>query len=83
MTLHHIEDVEGLFVRIYDQLAPGGRVAFADLAPEDGTFHAEDVPGVMHHGFEAAELLRWLEAAGFVDLQVRTATSLRRPGSMI
>jgi ubiquinone/menaquinone biosynthesis C-methylase UbiE len=85
MTLHHIEDVERLFVRIYDQLAPGGRVAFADLALEDGTFHAEDVPGVMHHGFEAAELLHWLEAAKFVDLQVRTAHVIektRADGSM-
>jgi ubiquinone/menaquinone biosynthesis C-methylase UbiE len=78
MTLHHIADVEGLFIRIYDRLAPGGHVALADLALEDGTFHAEDVPGVMHHGFEPAELLRWLETAGFVDLQVRTAHVIKK-----
>lgn len=73
MTLHHIEDVEGFFVRVFDRLADGGRVAFADLALEDGTFHSKDVSGVMHHGFESVELLRWLGTAGFVDLQVRTA----------
>jgi ubiquinone/menaquinone biosynthesis C-methylase UbiE len=78
MTLHHIEDVKELFVRIFSRLGQGGRVAFADLALEDGTFHPEDVPGVMHHGFEATELLRWLETAGFVDLQVRTAHVIKK-----
>ncbi len=78
MTLHHIEDVAGLFARVHDRLAPGGRVAFADLAREDGTFHADDVPGVMHHGFDPAELLRWLRAARFVDAQVRIAHVVRK-----
>jgi trans-aconitate methyltransferase len=26
MTLHHIADVEGLFIRVFDRLAPSGRV---------------------------------------------------------
>ena len=60
-------------------LAPGGRVAFADLAKEDGSFHGPDVPGVMHHGFEPAELTRWLEAAGFADVRVRIAHRMNRP----
>ena len=78
MTLHHIEDVAGLIARVHDVLAPGGRIAFADLAKEDGSFHAPDVPGVMHHGFEAADLTRWLEAAGFADVRVRVAHRIRR-----
>jgi SAM-dependent methyltransferase len=78
MTLHHIEDVEGLFVSVYKRLAERGRVAFADLALEDGTFHSEGVSGVMHYGFEAAELLGWLDAAGFVGLQARTAHVIKK-----
>ena len=85
MTLHHIDDVATLFRRVYERLAPTGRVAFADLALEDGTFHADGVPGVMHHGFEAATLLDWLTVAGFVDVQARTAhvvKKTRADGSM-
>jgi SAM-dependent methyltransferase len=78
MTLHHIEDVAGLIARVHDVLAPGGRIAFADLVKEDGSFHAPDVPGVMHHGFEAAELTGWLEAAGFSDVRVRIAYRIRK-----
>jgi SAM-dependent methyltransferase len=85
MTLHHIEDVETLFRRVYERLAPAAWVAFADLALEDGTFHADGVPGVMHHGFEPATLLDWLEHAGFVDVRARTAhvvKKTRADGSM-
>ncbi|MCO5105750.1 MAG: methyltransferase domain-containing protein [Burkholderiaceae bacterium] len=78
MTLHHIEDVAGLIARVHDVLAPGGRIAFADLDREDGSFHGADVPGVMHHGFEAAQLTRWIEAAGFADVQVRIAHRIRK-----
>lgn len=78
MTLHHIEDVAGLVARVRDVLAPGGRIAFADLAKEDGSFHGADVPGVMHHGFEPAELTGWLEAAGFSDVRVRIAHRIHR-----
>lgn len=78
MTLHHIEDVAGLIARVHEVLAPGGRIAFADLAKEDGSFHGPDVPGVMHHGFEAAELTDWLEAAGFVDVCARVAHRIRK-----
>ena len=59
MTLHHIEDVELLFRQVVSLLAPGGRVAVADLCAEDGSFHgAAEVP---HCGF-AEETLRGLAA---------------------
>lgn len=70
LTMHHIEDVEGLLARIHDGLAPGGRIALADLAREDGSFHREDTAGIMHHGFDSAQLKRWAEVAGFADISV-------------
>jgi SAM-dependent methyltransferase len=78
MTLHHIEDVAGLISRIHDRLAPGGRIAFADLAREDGSFHDADTAGIMHHGFEPAELTAWLQAAGFIDIAVSTIYQVRK-----
>ena len=56
---------------------PGGRVALADLHREDGSFH-EDARDVFHLGFEPSELQTLLAAAGFVDLDVTTATITRK-----
>lgn len=81
MTLHHIADVPGLFARLRERLAPKGRVALADLAREDGTFHTPDIPGVMHHGFDPEDLLRWLRAGGFEDPQVRPVHVVRKAGA--
>lgn len=78
MTLHHIKDVQGLMPKIFAQLNPGGRIAFADLAEEDGSFHGEDRPGVHHHGFSAARLTSWLSAAGFEDIEVEVVYQLTR-----
>lgn len=78
MTLHHIADVAGLFARLHGALAPGGLVAMADLLTEDGSFHGPEVPGVMHHGFSADELTRWLQEAGFVETGVREVHRIRR-----
>lgn len=78
MTPHHIEDVERLLSRIHGGLAPGGRIALADLAREDGSFHGLDAPGIMHYGFEPVELLRWAQAAGFADINVATVHQIRK-----
>jgi SAM-dependent methyltransferase len=72
MTLHHIHDVQGLLARLANILAPGGRLALADLDREDGTFHG-DMEGVAHHGFERAAFEDWLRAAGLEDIAIRTA----------
>lgn len=77
MTLHHIQDVPGLLARLADILAPGGRLALADLDREDGSFHG-DMEGVAHHGFERAALERWLRAAGLEDVAIRTAHVMRK-----
>lgn len=81
MTLHHIADVEQLFKQVYQCVIPGGRVAFADLAREDGTFHADNVSGVEHHGFDEATILNWIKAAGFVDAEVHQAYLVKKQGA--
>ena len=79
MTLHHVEDPGPVFRAFLERLRPGGRVALADLDREDGSFH-DDARGVFHLGFDRADVARWLEAAGFVDVAVRLATVDRKNG---
>lgn len=74
LTLHHIEDSAGLLAALFQRLRPGGRVAFADLEAEDGSFHG-DLPGVSHHGFARQPLRAQLEAAGFADVRFSPAHS--------
>jgi tRNA (cmo5U34)-methyltransferase len=77
MALHHVANLAPLFSRFHEQLQPGGRVALADLDREDGSFH-EDARDVFHLGFERSELQTLLAAAGFVGLDVTTATITRK-----
>jgi tRNA (cmo5U34)-methyltransferase len=79
MTLHHIPDVPALFRRFAQWLHPGGRIALADLDEEDGSFH-EDPTGVHHQGFPRDAVRSWLEAAGFREIQLETATVTRKKG---
>lgn len=81
MTLHHVEDVEALFSRTFEEVVPGGYVAFADLEKEDGTFHGPEVPTVRHQGFEPSELRRWLENSGFSSITVRRAHTVIKQGA--
>ncbi len=66
MVLHHLPDVPAALQRLRPCLRPGGWIALADLDSEDGTFHA-DPTGVYHHGFDRAQICRWLQAAGFTE----------------
>lgn len=79
MTLHHVEDVPGLFEALARHMKPGGRVALADLDAEDGSFHG-DGHGVAHHGFSRASVKAWLEAAGFEEIALSDAFKVRREG---
>lgn len=78
MALHHVRDTAALFRAIHGALRPQGRLAFADLDAEDGSFH-KDHAGVFHFGFDRAELRKTLEGAGFTDVEVTTATEVSRP----
>ncbi|MDH4320282.1 MAG: class I SAM-dependent methyltransferase [Desulfobulbaceae bacterium] len=80
MTLHHIADLGALMRTFHDLLAPGGRIALADLASEDGTFHS-DSTGVMHLGMDSKELLSLASEAGFTDLAVTTAHVITKEGN--
>ncbi|WP_300361772.1 class I SAM-dependent methyltransferase [Hydrogenimonas sp.] len=71
MTIHHIEDTKMLFEKLHAMLKPGGFIALADLAPEDGTFHDHGNEGVFHFGFEEASLKKIAEDAGFESLAYR------------
>lgn len=80
MVLHHLPDVPPVLARLRACLKPGGWIALADLDSEDGSFHA-DATGVYHHGFDRAEVRRWLQAAGFTDTATREAHRVKRPGT--
>lgn len=63
MMLHHIQDTDGLFAKLAQQLNPNGWLFFADLQTEDGSFHP-DVK-VPHNGFEPQVLSKKLKNHGF------------------
>lgn len=76
MAFHHIADTAAMLAAIAAALAPGGRVAIADLELEDGSFHAEAVP---HPGFDPAAFARLLTAAGLRDARSRRVFIMARP----
>ena len=69
MTLHHIENTQACFDRLYDLLNPGGFVALADLAPEDGSFHDHGNAGVYHFGFDGTSLKKIAKRSGFTAIK--------------
>ncbi len=80
MTLHHIEDVDGLLGTFYRSLAPGGSLCIADLDPDDGLFHGA-AADVRHNGFERASLRRRFAEAGFADIDDVSAAEVVKPDS--
>lgn len=77
MTLHHVKDTARFARTAFDLLAPGGRVALADLDTEAGDFHADNT-GVEHFGFDRDALEKTFAAAGFVDIHWSTAYRAER-----
>jgi len=68
MTLHHIEDLSGLFKKFYGALKAGGFFCAADLYEEPGDFHS-DLSAVAHLGFDPKQLETLLQEAGFADIR--------------
>ena len=71
MTMHHIPDIDALFEKLHALLAPGGHIALADLAEEDGSFHDHGNDGVHHFGFNGEDLEKRAKKAGFADVACR------------
>ena len=80
LMLHHVEDTAVALTAMRALLATGGRLAIADLDTEDGSFHSAEAEGIHHQGFDRGELGRLAEAAGFVDVAFRTATTIEDEG---
>jgi ubiquinone/menaquinone biosynthesis C-methylase UbiE len=80
LVLHHLADTNSALSAIRRLLRPGGRIAMADLDAEDGSFHDPDAEGIHHLGFERPELIAMTRAAGFVDVEIRTAPEIERDG---
>lgn len=78
MTMHHIEDVKAMFIKMHALVKPGGFIAIADLETEDGSFHTEDT-GVFHFGFKGDALVELATEAGFKDAEVGLASTINRP----
>lgn len=78
MTMHHIENINSMFIDFYNMLNENGFLAIADLDLEDGTFHTEDT-GVFHLGFERKKFLHSAKEAGFSNLKITTASSVQKP----
>ena len=62
MAFHHVEDTKEVLEQMYEKLNPGGFIAIADLAKEDGSFHKEAVP---HNGFDEQTLCKEMSDTGF------------------
>lgn len=77
MVMHHIPDTKALFERIHGLLKNGGRIAFADLYKEDGSFH-DDNHGVHHFGFDPESLRTLLETIGFTEIAFHTAYTFQK-----
>jgi ubiquinone/menaquinone biosynthesis C-methylase UbiE len=77
MVAHHVPDTLALFKEWHRLLAPGGKVCFADLDAEDGSFHGDNT-GVFHLGFDRSQLRRLLQEAGFCEIRATTATTVSK-----
>jgi len=78
MTLHHIDDVQGLFKKFYTLLNDKGTIAIADLDKEDGSFHSTNT-GVFHSGFDREEFKIFAENAGFRNLKIQSISTVEKP----
>lgn len=80
LVLHHIPDPAMAFRATRELLRPGGHLALVDLDTEDGSFHRSSTEDIYANGYDRGELVRLAEAAGFVNVEVTTATELEREG---
>jgi 2-polyprenyl-3-methyl-5-hydroxy-6-metoxy-1,4-benzoquinol methylase len=80
LVLHHLEDTAAALSAIARLLRPGGHLALADLDTEDGLFHTADAEGIHHLGFDRGRLGDLARAAGFDQVEFRTAVTIEDEG---
>jgi len=78
MTLHHIEDINGLFEKFYTLLSDNGTLALSDLFSEDGSFHTENT-GVFHFGFKKEFIIQCAKRANFRDIRCEQVSIAQKP----
>lgn len=77
LTMHHIQDTEGILKKFHELLLPNGILLIADLDKEDGSFHTDGTTDV-HKGFEQSKLQKQVEAAGFAGVKFVTAHTIKK-----
>ena len=77
MVLHHIHDAKGILSKFHHILEPKGYLLVADLDKEDGSFHTDGSTDV-HLGFDQSELQKWVEDAGFGNVQFSIAYEIKK-----
>jgi ubiquinone/menaquinone biosynthesis C-methylase UbiE len=78
MALHHVPDTDALLSALRALLAPGGLLLVADLAAEDGSFHAHHADFDGHDGFDRHSMEPALRRAGFSPRSHETAHVVHR-----
>lgn len=73
MVFHHIKYGDSVIQKVFEALAPGGRLVITDLDAEDGNFHGDNLEAVHHFGFSRDALLNTFEKAGFKNCTVEDA----------
>ncbi len=76
MTMHHIADLNSLFIKFFNMLNNFGYLAIADLDKEDGSFHGNGFNG--HLGFERKEMKMIFETIGFRNVRSETCYKIVR-----
>lgn len=78
MTIHHVENIKELFLKLFNMLKDNGFIAIADLDSEDGTFHGDNT-GVFHFGFDRDKLEAIAKEVGFKNIKFETANTIEKP----
>jgi len=79
MTLHHIKNTLQASDVFSSLLCPGGKIAIADLDPDNGKFHD---PGIAEYdGFNRDSLAGIFRKAGFTSLQFDDVATITKVSS--
>lgn len=78
MALHHVRDTGALLRTLHGLVRPDGLLLLADLAAEDGSYHAHHADFDGHDGFDRQALETALRDTGFEPLSHETVHVVRR-----